>query len=61
MSKDLYVWSTYVSLTLMRESSDIECEHCGEELFELDGSFHCPSCDSISGFELVPDSEQFTL
>ena len=38
-----------------------ECEDCGEELFELKGKFYCPSCDSVSGFELVPDSEQFVL
>lgn len=37
------------------------CEDCGEELFELKGEFYCPSCDSVSGFELVPDTEQFTL
>lgn len=37
------------------------CEECGQDLFELDGEFFCPACDSISGFELVPDRESFTL
>lgn len=37
------------------------CRECGEELFELDGEFFCPSCDSVSGFELVPDREEFAL
>lgn len=45
----------------MTADIDITCEDCGEELFELDGEFHCPSCDSVSGFELVPDKEQFQL
>lgn len=30
-----------------------QCEVCETTLFELDGSWYCPSCDSISGFELV--------
>lgn len=37
------------------------CKECGEDLFELDGEFFCPSCDSLSGFELVPDREEFAL
>lgn len=35
------------------------CEDCGEKLFELDGEFFCPSCDSVSGFELIPEQEEF--
>jgi len=37
------------------------CEDCDTELFELKGELYCPSCDSISGFELVPDREEFKL
>jgi len=37
------------------------CHDCGEDLFELKGEFYCPSCDSVSGFELVPDREAFEL
>lgn len=40
---------------------DIECEDCGEALFILDGEYHCPSCDSVSGFELVPEKDEFKL
>jgi uncharacterized Zn finger protein (UPF0148 family) len=45
----------------MQSIDDPSCEHCGEDLFELDGEFHCPSCDSFSGFEQVPDDETFAL
>lgn len=45
----------------MSEYTDHECRDCGEDLFQLDGEFYCPACDSVSGFELVPDKEQFTL
>jgi Zn finger protein HypA/HybF involved in hydrogenase expression len=45
----------------MREENTLECRECGEELFELDSEFYCPSCDSVSGFELVPDRESFEL
>ncbi len=45
----------------MTSHSTEECEQCGEELFELDGEYYCPSCDSVSGFELVPDKEEFQL
>jgi uncharacterized Zn finger protein (UPF0148 family) len=45
----------------MNEEQNHHCKKCRTELFELDGEFYCPSCDSISGFELVPDKEQFTL
>ena len=38
-----------------------DCEDCGEELFELNGEFYFPSCDSVLGFELVPDEEEFVL
>lgn len=37
------------------------CEECGEELFELSGEFFCPSCDSVSGFELTPAEGDFRL
>jgi uncharacterized Zn finger protein (UPF0148 family) len=45
----------------MNKRSPNNCEDCGEDLFQLDGKFFCPSCDSKSGFELVPDKDQFTL
>jgi uncharacterized Zn finger protein (UPF0148 family) len=45
----------------MNDYSPNPCQECGEDLFELNGEFYCPSCDSVSGFELVPDEEQFTL
>jgi uncharacterized Zn finger protein (UPF0148 family) len=45
--------------TISHTYDDLECRHCGEELFELDGEFYCPSCDSESGFELRPDREGF--
>ncbi len=37
------------------------CEDCSHQLFELKGEFFCPSCDSVSGFELVPDEQAFRL
>lgn len=37
------------------------CEECSEELFELDGEFYCPHCDSVSGFELRPGREEFRV
>lgn len=37
------------------------CEECGENLFQLEGSWYCPACDSVSGFELVPNREAFEL
>ena len=46
---------------MSEEYSDHHCQECGEDLFQLDGEFYCPSCDSVSGFELVPDREKFTL
>jgi len=45
----------------MNDHSPHHCEECGEDLFQLDGEFYCPACDSVSGFELVPDRESFTL
>lgn len=38
-----------------------DCEECGHNLFELDGDWFCPACDSIAGFELRPQQEEFTL
>jgi uncharacterized Zn finger protein (UPF0148 family) len=38
------------------------CEVCETKLFELRGDWFCPSCDSISGFELVDDGkDSFSL
>jgi len=45
----------------MNEHSPNHCQECEADLFQLDGEYYCPACDSISGFELVPDREQFTL
>jgi uncharacterized Zn finger protein (UPF0148 family) len=43
-------------------SDTIDCEECGHDLFELEGEYHCPACDSISGFELTPDQkDEFAL
>lgn len=41
--------------------SDTEphCDDCSAELFQLDGEFYCPSCDSVAGFELRPEREEF--
>lgn len=41
--------------------SDVQCEECGEDLFQLDGEYFCPACDSLSGFELIPDRNEFEL
>lgn len=43
------------------QDEPIHCEDCGHQLFELEGEFHCPACDSISGFELTPEQEEFRL
>ena len=45
----------------MTTTDAMTCQTCGEELFELDKEFYCPSCDSVSGFELVPDRNEFML
>jgi len=46
---------------MREENGEQNCRECGESLFELKGELYCPACDSVSGFELVPDREQFTL
>jgi uncharacterized Zn finger protein (UPF0148 family) len=43
------------------ERSTNHCEYCGEDLFQLEGDWYCPACDSVSGFELVPDRDTFEL
>jgi len=46
----------------MNERSPNDCEECGHDLFELEGEYYCPACDSISGFELTPDNkDEFAL
>lgn len=45
----------------MEEYNTPVCDECTEELIELSGEFHCPQCDSLSGFTLVPDENEFAL
>jgi len=43
-------------------NNNINCEECGQNLFELEGEWYCPACDSISGFELTPDeTDEFSV
>lgn len=43
-------------------NNSINCEECGQNLFELEGEWYCPACDSISGFELTPDeTDEFSV
>lgn len=45
----------------MDEYEELSCEECSETLIEVDGQYHCPDCDSLSGFTLVPDKDEFAL
>jgi len=45
----------------MRDNNAQSCEHCGKDLFQLDGEWFCESCDSVSGFELTPEQVDFEL
>jgi uncharacterized Zn finger protein (UPF0148 family) len=38
-----------------------KCEVCETKLIEIDGEWFCASCESLSGFELVPDRDSFRL
>jgi uncharacterized Zn finger protein (UPF0148 family) len=37
------------------------CDECDQELFQLDGEWFCEACDSVSGFELTPQEDNFRL
>lgn len=45
----------------MNEYTDARCEECDEALLQLDGQYFCPNCDSLSGFTLVPDENEFVV
>lgn len=45
----------------MEEYNTPSCGECSEELISVDGEYHCPQCDSLSGFTLVPDEDEFAL
>lgn len=30
--------------------NDHHCHECGEDLFQLDGAWHCPKCDAVDSF-----------
>lgn len=45
----------------MDEYIESSCEECSETLIQVEGEFYCPSCDSLSGFTLVPDEDEFAL
>lgn len=37
------------------------CDECKQDLFQLDGEWYCPACNSVSGFELTPQEEDFQV
>jgi uncharacterized Zn finger protein (UPF0148 family) len=37
------------------------CDDCEQDLFQLNGEWHCPACNSVSGFELTPREEDFQV
>lgn len=45
----------------MSKEPDMNCENCGHNLFKLEGEYFCPACDSLSGFELTPQREEFQV
>lgn len=45
----------------MKHYTESECDECGETLIKTDGEYLCPSCDSLSGFTLVPDDDEFVV
>jgi len=45
----------------MTEKNKPSCKHCEQDLFQLDGEWFCEACDSVSGFELTPEEEDFRV
>lgn len=45
----------------MENYTDASCDECDEALLQVDGDWYCPACDSLSGFTLVPDDDEFAL
>lgn len=43
----------------MEDYTEVRCDECDEALLQLDGDWYCPDCDSLSGFTLVPDKDEF--
>lgn len=41
--------------------SDARCEDCGEDLFQLDGEWHCPECEDVDEFTLDVGRDGFAL
>jgi len=43
------------------EYIESRCDECGTALVQLSGDWFCPDCTESNSFQLVPDSDEFSL